>query len=320
MVGYSLRQLQYFVATCDAGSIVSAADQEFVSASAVSGAIGQLEQALGVPLFVRRHAQGVAPTNQGRLLLAEARALLRQAEDFERFGRELTSDLAGQVTVGCLVTLAATVVPQVLRSFSDAHPGITLELVDSGQDGLLAGLRSGRLDLAITYDLNLESGLEFEGLRGLPPLVLLPEGHRLAGGRALALERLAREPLVLLDLPLSREYFLGLFRSRRLEPRIGSRSSYLDVVCSLVGNGAGYSLLNVPPAAGVAADGSRLATVRLAGRHRALRLGLLRAASPRRTRAVTALADHFRHALAGPATSTSPISACDRKARVSDPD
>ena len=95
---------------------------------------------------------------------------------------------------------------------------------------------------------------------------------------------------MLLDLPISREYFLGLFRSRRLAPRIGARSRYLDVVCSMVGNGAGYSLLNVPPSSGRAADGSRLATVRLAGSHRALRLGLLQVSAGRRTRAAAAFA------------------------------
>ncbi|HEY1325035.1 MAG TPA: LysR substrate-binding domain-containing protein, partial [Streptosporangiaceae bacterium] len=129
-------------------------------------------------------------------------------------------------------------------------------------------------------------------------VVLLAAGHPLAAARSVSLPRLAREPLVLLDLPISREYFLGLFRSRRLAPSIGARSQYLDVVCSLVGNGAGYSLLNVPPAAGRAADGSPLATVPLAGSHRALRLGLLQVAAARRTRAAAAFADHCLTALA----------------------
>lgn len=297
MAGYSLRQLRYFVATCEAGGIAPAAEREYISASAISAAIAHLERTLGVALFVRRHAQGLAPTNQGRLLLAEARALLKQADDLERFGRELQSELAGRVRIGCLVTLAATVVPAALRSFSHGHPGVEVELVDSDQEDLLEGLRSGRLDLAISYDLAVQPGLAFEPLRSLPPVALLPAGHRLAGARSVGLRRLAPEPLVLLDLPLSREYFLGLFHSAGMQPRVAVRSAHLDVVCSLVGNGHGYSILNLPPATPTAADGSALASVPLAGRPRALRMGVLQVAGTRPTRAVAVLAEHCRLAL-----------------------
>ncbi len=305
VVGYSLRQLHYFVATCEAGSIALAAEREFISASAVSAAIAHLEQTLGVQLFVRQHAQGVAPTSQGRLLLAEARALLKQADDLERFGRELHSELAGHVHVGCLVTLAATHVPGALRSFADANPNVSVELLDSGQDELVDGLRSGRLDLAITYDLDLPPGLTFERLRSLPPVAVFPAGHPLAGARSVSLRRLASEPLVLLDLPMSREYFLGLFRASRLEPTLGGRSAHLDVVCTLVGNGYGYSILNVPPATLKAADGSPLAAVPLSGRQRALGIGLLQTAGSRPTRAVTAFVEHCRAGLAGAAVAVS---------------
>lgn len=301
MVGYSLRQLHYFVAVCDAGSIALAAEREFVSASAISAAIAHLERTLGVQLFVRRHAQGLAPTSRGRQLLAEARALLKQAGDLERLGRELQSDLVGHVHVGCLVTLAATLAPAALRAFTRANPGVSLDLVDADQEELVDGLRSGRLDLAITYDLDLQPGLEFERLRRLPPVVLLPAAHPLAGARSAGLRRLAAEPLVLLDLPTSREYFLGLYRSHRLQPRLGGRSAHLDVVCTLVANGYGYSILNVPPATLRAADGGELAAVPLAGRNRALRLGLLHVSGSRPTRAVAAFADHCRATLAAPA-------------------
>ena len=130
MVGFTLRQLHYFVATCEAGSIALAAEREYISASAVSAAIAHLEEALGVQLFVRQHAQGVVPTNQGRALLAEARALLRQADDLERLGTELAGVLAGRLRVGCLVTLAATVVPRVLPLARAAVAGPRLWVAD----------------------------------------------------------------------------------------------------------------------------------------------------------------------------------------------
>ena len=64
-----------------------------------------------------------------------------------------------------------------------------------------------------------------EPLAELVPYVLLPEGHPLAERSALTLEALACEPLILLDLEPSRDYFLSLFRARGLEPRIGQRTA-----------------------------------------------------------------------------------------------
>ena len=73
---FTLRQLEYFVATCDAGSVTEAALRIPVAQSSVSAAIAQLEAALDVQLLIRHHAQGVSPTPAGRKLLERARELL----------------------------------------------------------------------------------------------------------------------------------------------------------------------------------------------------------------------------------------------------
>jgi DNA-binding transcriptional LysR family regulator len=166
---FTLRQLEYYVAACESGSVTEAALNIPVSQSSVSAAIAQLERALGVELLIRHHAQGVSPTPAGRRFLARARALLREADELERFASELTEDLSGPLDLGCLVTIAPLVTPRLCQDFTARHPAVTIELVEAGQDELLARLRSGALSLALTYDLQLGDDVAFEQLATLPP-------------------------------------------------------------------------------------------------------------------------------------------------------
>ena len=98
----------------------------------------------------------------------------------------------------------------------------------------------------------------FRSLAELSPYVLLPEGHPLSLAASIALEDLVREPMALLDLEPSREYFLSLFRSRGLEPTIGFRTKSLEMVRGFVGHGLGYSILATKPANNMTYDGRAL--------------------------------------------------------------
>jgi len=104
-----------------------------------------------------------------------------------------------------------------------------------------------------------------EPVADLVPYALLPWGHRLAAGTSLRLAELAREPLVLINLPHSREYFLSLFRHAGVTPVIAYETASLEMVRSLVANGLGVSLLTTRPAHDRSQDGRRLACRRLRG-------------------------------------------------------
>ncbi len=296
---YTLRQLEYFVAAGEEQSITAAAERVHGSQPTVSAAVARLERALGVRLFVRRHAQGVSLTPAGRRFLVEARALLRQAAELERFSSELGDVVGGPVDLGCLVTLAPMVAPRLCRAFEAAHPAASVQLVEGGQDELLDGLRGGRLSLALTYDLQLGDDITFERLVTLPPLALLAGDHRWASAASVTLAQLAPEPLVLLDLPLSREYFLSMFLAAGLEPTVSHRSSHPEVIRAMVANGYGYSLLNARPHIDRALDGRPFVVVPIAGRVPAMELGLAAPAGSAETRTVQAFRGHCRDQLAG---------------------
>lgn len=294
MIRFTLRQLQLFVATCDAGTVTGAAQRESISQSAVSAALAELERELGLQLLIRHHAHGVAPTPAGRQLLVRARGLLHQAADLDRLALEISDEVAGRIALGCLVTLAPIITPKLCREFRQRHPHVEIELREGGQDGLLAMLRQGELNLALSYDLDIPGDITFDPLAELPPSVLLPAHHALAKRHDVDLTELAAEPYILVDLPMSRDYFRALFLSKGLQPNIAMRSAHLETIRTLVANGFGYSLLNVRPALDRALDGLPLAIVPLSGNHRPMILGVATLARVRQPNAVAAFHAHCR--------------------------
>jgi DNA-binding transcriptional LysR family regulator len=295
---FTLRQIEYFVAAVEAGSITEAALNIPVAQSSVSTAIAQLEAALGVQLFIRHHAQGITPTAEGRQFAERARSLLREADELERFASELTAELSGTLNLGCLVTLATLVAPYLGKGFRERHDAVRLEMVEAGQDDLMAGLGAGRLSVALTYDLALSTGISFSPLATLPAYALFSPNHPLTAKPSVTLDELAAEPLVLLDLPLSRDYFRGLFTAVGADPTVAHRSVHPEVIRTMVANDFGYSILNVKPNIDVALDGRPLVTRPIADDPRPMIMGLARLKSLRPTRLVETFEQYCRDAIA----------------------
>ena len=173
-----------------------------------------------------------------------------------RTARSAAANLA--LTLGCYQVFAPFVVPALVARLTKLHPGIALTLLESDQEHLIASLRRNDVEVALIYDFNLSSDLSITPLAELSPYVLLPEGHPLSLAPCIALEDLVREPLALLDLEPSREYFLSLFKDRNLEPTIGFRAKSLEMVRGYVGHGLGYSILAAKPANNMTYDGRAL--------------------------------------------------------------
>jgi DNA-binding transcriptional LysR family regulator len=291
---FTFRQLEYFVAAGETGSITLASERINISQPSISTAVSNLETELGVQLFIRHHAQGLSLTPAGRRLLMEAKALLAQASHLYDVVSEVTEIVHGQLSLGCMVTLAPMIIPELCHEFTSAFPKVVIRQQERHQEDLFDGLRRAEIDVALTYDLQIPNDIEFAPLAVLPLHVTVGEGHPLAARKSVTLEELAGEPLILLDLPISREYFMAAFLSHGLEPNIAARSSYPDVIRTMVANGYGYTLANVRPRSETSLDGRRIVRLRLEGDHRPMRIGIARLAAIARTRLVEAFEGHCR--------------------------
>jgi DNA-binding transcriptional LysR family regulator len=291
---FSLRQIEYFVAAGEEGSILAASERLNISSASVSTAISQLEAAFGIQLFIRHHAQGLSLTSEGRRFLGESKRLLGQAAGMHGFADEMAREARGPLAVGCLVVFAAIVLPSLRRGFEALHTGVLWSSTYANQALLLDELRSAEIDVALTYDLDIPKDIAFEPLAALKAHALFAETHPFADRRSVSLAELAAEPMILLDLPLSREYFLGLYQAAGVTPMIGERVADYHVLRSMVANGFGYSLGNIRPLSRVAADGKVLRAVPLADPHRAMRLGVATARDGYRPKVIEAFEAHCR--------------------------
>jgi flavin reductase (DIM6/NTAB) family NADH-FMN oxidoreductase RutF/DNA-binding transcriptional LysR family regulator len=180
-----------------------------------------------------------------------------------RTSRDAAAKLA--LTVGCYQVFAPFVVPALVARLTKLHPGIELTLLEADQEHLIASLRRSDLEVALLHNFDANHELSVTPLAELTPYVLLPEGHPLSLAPAVALEDLVQEPLALLDIEPSREYFLSLFKDRRLEPNIAFRTKSLEMARGFVGHGLGYSILAAKPANNMTYDGRALVARPLSG-------------------------------------------------------
>ncbi|MEW5889693.1 MAG: LysR substrate-binding domain-containing protein [Pseudomonadota bacterium] len=185
------RQLRYFVAIIDAGSLSKAAERLFVAQPALSQQMANLETELKTRLLVRS-SQGVRPTEAGKALYRHARTVLRQMEQARQDVRQGSVGESGPVAVGLPSTTAMILALPLLERVRARHPGIRLQMFESMSGYLFELLANGRLDLAILFR-DMET-------RGVSVLPLLDEDLFLVGDAGLDLAPRAREcPLHRLD-------------------------------------------------------------------------------------------------------------------------
>ncbi|MFD7923015.1 LysR family transcriptional regulator [Streptomyces sp. NPDC059740] len=249
-VGFTLVQLRYFLVAAECGSMTTASAELNIAQSAVSAAVHNLERDLRVQLFIRRRGRGLVLTPAGERLQHQARELLARAREVEGEARGSGETLSGPVTVGCFVTLAPFYLPALFRACTRHYPGIEIDVVEAEAEQLRQALHAGRIDFALTYDLGLSPQFAEDGetIARFPAYAIVAAGHRLAERGTVELAELAAEPLVLLDLPYTRDYFRALVAGSGTAPDVRYRTQSYETVRSMVAEGLGYSVLNQRPA------------------------------------------------------------------------
>ena len=252
---FTINQLAVFVAVAEAGTISAASEQLHISPSAVSASVTELERLLRAQLLYRMRAKGVRLTPTGELVLPRARAILRLGGELEADARG-ERGVTGRVRLGCYPSLAPTILPVLMSGFLEAYPEARLEVVEATQDQLTMALETGAMDVAIMYDLSLEPSLEAHAFAHLPPRVVLPADHRLAGGDGpIDLADLREDPMVLLDAPPSAEHAYACCARARFTPGVAYRARTYETARSFVGRGLGWTLLLQRPSADVTYEG-----------------------------------------------------------------
>ena len=292
VVKFTLRQLEYFVAVGECGSIAAAGEKLNVSSPAISASILQLEAVLGISLFTRKHAQGLMLTRAGEEILSKSKGLLQCADDLNAHVNEISDSIKGQLKIAALVTFAAILVPRLRSSFEKLYTEVKITHTEMDQAAIYKALHKAEIDLALTYDLNIPPDFQFFPFLELPPFVLMSVEHPLANMDQVSPADIVAHPLVLLDLPYSSKYFLSFFNDLEEKPNIAERTKDIAVMRSLVANGFGYSIANVLPQNCQSPDGQPLKCVPLKSNKNPVKLGALTTQGTRNSRTVRKFIEH----------------------------
>lgn len=242
--------------------MTEAAESLYVAQSAVSTSIGNLERRLGTPLFVRRRAKGLVLTAAGEAFLVRTRRILADIDD--AVAAVDPGNMSGKLPVGVFPTLAPFYLPEIAQRLTQAYPGIDPQFIELSAGDLESALADHVVEVALTYDLGMGASIHRESLRRAPLYVAVGPGHPLAERDQVSIFELANEPMVLFDLPYSRDYFTDVFTRRGMAPVIRHRSTNFEAVRAMVARGHGFTLLNQRPVHDLTYDGGRLVVIDLA--------------------------------------------------------
>jgi DNA-binding transcriptional LysR family regulator len=256
MLSLTLRQLEYAVAVARHGGVTAAAQALHVSQPALSVALAQLETLLGRALFLRRPGGRLTPSGFGRGWLEAAEAQVLALTRLTQAG----AGLAPVVRFAVFEDLAPTALAPLLTYAARHAPNLILLPQVMGFEALAEALRAGQVDLALTWDLGLQTDMARQVLARIPPHAVLAAGHALAGRPTISLQDLAEQPLILADQGLSLGHMRALFAARGLTPQIRHRTASLELMRSYAANGLGVGLSYTNPAARHSHDGKPLVT------------------------------------------------------------
>ncbi|WP_143684611.1 LysR family transcriptional regulator [Variovorax sp. KK3] len=245
LMNITLRQIRAFLAVADTGAFTRAAERIHVSPSALSTLVKELEDQIGLRLFYRS-TRVVQLTEAG----AEFRPLARKAlDDLEAAvagSRALAQVKRGRVTVAASIVVAATLLPWVMQSFRQRHPGIQCILKDGFEETIRDQVRRGEVDLGVGTLIEGEPGLSEVTLYQDHLVALIPDGHLLAERGSVSWRELAQQPLICLSAESpSRALADAAFESAGIKPVAAYEATFSSTVISMVAAGMGVAALPV---------------------------------------------------------------------------
>ena len=257
----TLRQLRAFLAVARTGSFTLAAESLFITQSALSGLIKELEQSLSVRL-VDRSTRRVALTATGERLYPMLATAIHDLDDVLQRAVDPTMRQSGVVRVATSQLMASTLMPELIAEYQHLHPISRVQLVDTAVEDVMAHVFSGEVEIGIGPEREPNSDITSLRLFEGPFMAAFPPEHPLAQRRRLQWSHLAQHPVITLK---------GQFTERLLQDLRGAGSQvpftptlevgYLATALAMAKAGLGVTLCIAYAAPLVEAQGLTLRTL-----------------------------------------------------------
>jgi DNA-binding transcriptional LysR family regulator len=243
-VHITLRQISYFLAAAETGSISAAAVRMGISQSAVTESIRTLEDQAGVHLF-ERNSKGVALTYQGHQMMRHARLILSAVADAGRALGTRSESVTGTLNLGVTSLVAGYFLADILARFRRVVPNVEVRVVEEERPYIEHLLVNGELQLALMIISNLENkmALGYETLMRSRNRVWMAPNHPFAKKATISFSEIAQEPLIALSIDEMPAITRSWWAAHGLRPNIVLNTSSVEAVRGLVATGAGVTVL-----------------------------------------------------------------------------
>lgn len=243
-----LRHLRYFLAVAEERNFTRAANKLRINQPPLSTQIHHLENELGTQLFLRL-TRGVELTDAGKLLLEQARVILKQVEEAALGVRRRGRGETGRVIVGTSGAIFHPLIMKILYECKTRYPTLTIpvDVEVTNTSLLIAWLRTGRIDACLaSIPLSDSEGLAIEPLVDEDCIIALPRGHALANSASVSLASLANEKFILFHREFSHSLYDSIFAACEkagFKPKLDQEVAQIVSIIPVVAAGFGVSII-----------------------------------------------------------------------------
>jgi LysR family hydrogen peroxide-inducible transcriptional activator len=239
----TLTELKYLIAVAEEQHFGRAAERSHVSQPSLSTAIKNIEGELGVRVF-ERSKRGVAVTQIGAEIVAQARRALEEAARIKTVAKRGKNQLRGVLRLGVIHTIAPYLLPQLVAALRKVAPEMPLDIEENMTANLDRLLKAGEIDVAILALPYAAPGIAVEPLYDEEFQVLVPARHAFARRRTVPIDELDGGDLLLLPVGhCLRDQVLDACTEFSRPPPQGRLGNSLETLRSMVASGLGITVL-----------------------------------------------------------------------------
>ncbi len=248
----NINQLKYFIAVAEHKSFSKAAEQYFLTQTAMTQQVQKLEETMGVQLIDRK-TRPISITPTGNVFLKEARLIVSQMESAVRRTREASTGITGTLRIGYTKGYEHSDLTVKLRQFHHDFPNVLITCHRANTDSLAAALIEGEFDVIFTWDstnIRNDAAVEYRLQEKVQLVVALYGSHPLAQRTGLTRADLKNEINLFMSPSgsgdsLGDEYFIKLYQNAGYYPNILLRSDDVESILMMVSAEEGISILPV---------------------------------------------------------------------------
>ena len=235
-----VRKMEVFLRGVDLGNLTKAGEELGYTQSGVSHMMKSLEEEVGFPLLIRRH-QGVIPTSEAEKLIPSVREFVQSNEKLEQLVSGIKGLQTGTLNVGSFSSISFHWLPRMLKEFQTTYPGITLNLMEGGEDEIEGMLESGQVDMAF-FSKQPEHIYDWIHLTKDPLMAVLPKGHPWIKNKKFPMKAFEEEPFVITAMGFDYDINRTIAKNG-IKPEIVFSCMDDLTVISMVANDLGLSIL-----------------------------------------------------------------------------